>query len=293
MQILVPLLMIIHLGGSITFRLRALASVMISERAKDCVFVWKPENGRIEIPFYKLVHDSRILVLSELYSPASKIPYIRCEYRYNIPNDTKEIAIEGEVNFDDTKELSKEEFNSKIRDKLLSLKFAPLIRNNIEHYSKYIDNNTYGIHIRRGHKYVYMRNSVTYPTELFVNKIKKIIDNDSDAKFFIASDSQYEIEYIYSLFPERVLYVDIESCYGEGLPIDSGETFEGAARSLIELFLLSKTKRIVGSWNSGFTYAAALIGNKESENVSGMLNMTVDDCNLCKAVTNRKNLGIV
>jgi hypothetical protein len=107
-----------------------------------------------------------------------------------------------------------------------------------------------GLHIRRGDN----ANSSAYsPVDLFVNTIKAELEEDPDTRFFLASDSSVvEQELIRSFGKERILHR--QKVLNRGAK-------NGIIDAWIDLLLLSRCKKIYGSFYSSFSEIAARVGN--------------------------------
>ena len=109
--------------------------------------------------------------------------------------------------------------------------------------------NTIGIHIRRTDNIESIRQS---PLELFIEKMKKEIEQDPHVCFYLASDDKTVKEKLQLLFPNHII-------------TSSGNTLrnnlEGMKFAVTELFCLSKTNKIIGSHYSSYSHVAAQLGN--------------------------------
>jgi hypothetical protein len=121
----------------------------------------------------------------------------------------------------------------------------------IDSYTHFF-NNTIGIHIRRTDN----RKAIEYsPTEFFLAAIERLAHDDPQATFFLATDEPQEEKRILEAFPGRVI-------------IHKKRSFrrnEAAAiqDALIDLYTLSKCKKIIGSYWSSFSDVARALGNAE------------------------------
>ena len=132
-----------------------------------------------------------------------------------------------------------------------NFKPIPTIQKKIDEVSQKFPSNIIGVHIRRTDNIISINNS---PTELFIEKMKE----EKDASFYLASDSIQEKQSITNLFKDKIYSYD---CNLERSKAD------GIKDAVIELFLLSKTKKIYGSYNSSFSEIAAKIGKVEFKEV--------------------------
>ena len=118
-------------------------------------------------------------------------------------------------------------------------------RNNIK--------NCIGIHIRQG-DYLAGKDRIGFVSEesLFINRIKKLIEINPNERFFLCTDSEKTQEKFKELFGEKIIVFPKTNFDRLGVIF----TQEG----LIDLLLLSKTKRILGTYGSTFTEMAWWLG---------------------------------
>jgi hypothetical protein len=106
---------------------------------------------------------------------------------------------------------------------------------------------TYGLHIRRSDSKPSITNS---PDILFIDKINELLQLDPETNFFLATDDR-DVKTRFSLqFGERIITRD---------NIPSRNTVVGIQDALIDLYSLSRTKKIFGSFFSSFSDAASQI----------------------------------
>lgn len=106
--------------------------------------------------------------------------------------------------------------------------------------------NTIGVHIRRTDNSASIANS---PIEAFITRMEQEIERDSEVKFYVSTDSMEEKERLSSLFKSRVIT-------NQNIVL-SRRKKEGIKAAVIDLFLLGKTKKILGSFGSSFSEIAA------------------------------------
>jgi hypothetical protein len=142
-------------------------------------------------------------------------------------------------------------------DFIKSLKFKPEIQNKIKNISKSFNKNTVGIHIRRG-------DSSTSPwkdkfgisdNESFVIKINEEMEANPDCNFFLSTDCEDTNNYFVNKFPNLLWNKDKKFFKN----INHLESKPGQKDALIDLILLSKTKKIIGSNWSSFSYISSKI----------------------------------
>lgn len=113
--------------------------------------------------------------------------------------------------------------------------------------------NTFGLHIRRTDNTWAIESS---PLELFIEIIQKEINKCASSKFYISTDD-YETQcFIKEKFGEHIIVRDKE--YGR-------DNKDAMVDAVIDMWLLSKTKKIYGSFYSSFSEMAALIGGIKLE----------------------------
>lgn len=108
---------------------------------------------------------------------------------------------------------------------------------------------TIGIHIRRTDNVASLRES---PTELFIERIRQEIDKDPDVRFYLASDSDEDKYLLKKRFGHHIMT--------SGRPTDRNSV-KGMQDALVELFILSKTEKIIGSVKSSYSETAAQLSN--------------------------------
>lgn len=106
-----------------------------------------------------------------------------------------------------------------------------------------------GIHIRRGDNIQSQLKSGIIP---FIEKTKNILKDNPEQKFYLATDSLDVKEVFKYLFGSSIITSN---------PDYSRNTETGIKDALFEMFILSKSQRILGSYWSSFDGIAARIGN--------------------------------
>lgn len=128
------------------------------------------------------------------------------------------------------------------------------IADKIEYIVNKFGDQCIGIHIRRTDHEISKKFS---PKELFVQIINDEIKRSSDVKFYLATDDLATKIYFLDLFKEKI--VTNESQFF------TRKSKNGIESAVIDLYALSKTKKIYGSYWSSFSAAAASIGNIKLE----------------------------
>lgn len=117
----------------------------------------------------------------------------------------------------------------------------------VERIKQECGDNCVGVHIRRTDHKDCINNS---PTEAFIREMKK---ESEDTVFFVASDDAAERENLVKIFgKDRIKY-------NTAAELKRG-TLQGMEDAVIDLYMLSKTRKILGSDGSSFTDTAGMIG---------------------------------
>ncbi|MDF4222883.1 hypothetical protein PXC01_14865 [Maribacter sp. M208] len=117
--------------------------------------------------------------------------------------------------------------------------------------------NTFGLHIRRTDHTISKDISTT---DLFVDKIKKVLKDNKNASFFLSTDDQKTKAELQLQFENKILTNPVSN-YNRNHP-------DAIKDAVLDLYCLSNTKKIYGSHHSSFSQTAADIGGIEEETVS-------------------------
>jgi hypothetical protein len=112
-----------------------------------------------------------------------------------------------------------------------------------------------GVHVRRTDN----AKSIAFsPDELFLERMRLEVERRPTTRFYLATDSTDVKRTFRDAFGERIL--------SASAPI-SRRTEEGVQEAVVELYALARTSKILGSYWSTFSSAAAEIGGIELETV--------------------------
>lgn len=125
---------------------------------------------------------------------------------------------------------------------------TPEIQGMIDEMTRQFTSHTVGIHVRRTDNTMSIRES---PISCFVEFMEREIEKDAKATFYIASDDDEVKEFMRNKFSHRVLFSNIEL---------SRSSLSGMKLAVSELFALSKTSKILGSFYSSYSQIAAELG---------------------------------
>ena len=133
--------------------------------------------------------------------------------------------------------------------------FKPVlpISEKIEQIIKQFTAYTIGVHIRRTDH----TNSIQYsPIDLFINKMQAELDAKKDVTFFLSTDDPPTEKAIIAVFGPKVIIYEKER---------SRQTVKGMQDAVVDLYCLSRTNKILGSYWSSYTEIAAVFNNIELE----------------------------
>ena len=135
------------------------------------------------------------------------------------------------------------------RQYLKHLRPVKAIRENISLNVKSFTNKTIGIHIRRTDHYKAIEVS---PLENFIEKIRDDLAKDMNINYFLATDDMEVEKTLIGLFSNKIITYSKEY---------SRKNVKGMQDAVVDLYTLSATSKIYGSFNSSFSDMAARIGN--------------------------------
>jgi hypothetical protein len=131
----------------------------------------------------------------------------------------------------------------------------PLLRARIDELTRSFDAKTIGVHIRRTDNMIATARS---PDHLFVEAMTEAIEQDPESSFFLATDSPETKAKFLRRFGSRMRTQHLNR---------DRSTVEGVQDGVVELYALSKTRRILGSYWSSFSHTAAHIGGIKEHTV--------------------------
>lgn len=146
------------------------------------------------------------------------------------------------------------EVKNEILKNLKKIKPIKKIRNKISEFERKNDiKNCVGIHIRRG-DYLKGKDKLGFVSEdkSFIDRINELIKINPKENFFLCTDSEETQQKFKKLFGEKIITFTKTNFDRNGIIF----TQEG----LIDLLILSKTKRILGTYGSTYTEMAWWIG---------------------------------
>lgn len=125
----------------------------------------------------------------------------------------------------------------------------PFEQAEVDEVSQQFGVRTIGVHIRRTDNVNAIRFS---PTHAFVGAMKDCVKADPDVRFFLSTDSVETEHKLKAIFGGRLITRQRTI---------SRNTIDGMRDAIVDLFILSRTSRILGSYYSTFSETAASIGS--------------------------------
>lgn len=109
--------------------------------------------------------------------------------------------------------------------------------------------NTIGVHIRRTDNSLSIKNS---PLSLFCDAMQKEIDTCADTKFYVATDDAATKDELKQIFGDRILSIDTDC---------NRNSLQGMKEAVKEMWILSRTSKIYGSFYSSYSEVASQLSN--------------------------------
>ncbi|MBQ8361810.1 MAG: glycosyl transferase [Bacteroidaceae bacterium] len=256
--------------GGLGNRMRGIASAIhLAEKVEaDLLIVWFKDQGlncRFDELFQPLVHENVDITLREaafadkvlMDRPRKKNLFIPCIFqRIMFDSCLYELDIDGlranGFDFQDWASKAKKPyiasysnfFPNNEKKRLAIFKPTDELQARIEEVCSSFDGNTIGLHIRRTDHTVAIAQS---PTELFDNAILQF---EGKNNFYLATDSEEEKQHFKETFGDLITTSPTKAVRS---------TTEGIKDAVVELYVLSRTSRIIGSAQSTYSIAAAEI----------------------------------
>jgi hypothetical protein len=136
-----------------------------------------------------------------------------------------------------------------IEEELSQFRPSESIQNLINQQVSKYNNSAIGVHIRRTDNYISISKS---PVSLFINKIDEELKRNKDVKFYLATDDLKVEKELIDKFGSAIIV--------RKKVLNRNET-EGIIDALIDMYCLSKTRYIYGSYWSSFSRMSAMLGN--------------------------------
>jgi len=143
--------------------------------------------------------------------------------------------------------------SSVFRTNLFNLK--PNLIFKVEEETSAFDDDTIGIHIRRTDNALSIKQS---PLSLFEERMNKDLNTNPNMKFYVASDASDIKHYLKDCFKDKVILSN---------GVLERNTEAGILQAVVELYALSRTSKILGSYYSSFSVMASNLGSISMETI--------------------------
>jgi len=250
--------------GGLSNRIKCLISskILSKEKHRELRLYW-PKDNSCNVQFEDLFENR----ISKIEKEDLRKILKRKNFSINEMEKNKKFWLIDDPEF---KLISKNAINFKfeevpkdVRTKILSnLKNLKVNSELLNKVSKFYKNNfskeTIGVHIRkRDFKNLSSGIGNISSDRLFIDEIKKEINENPKANFFISSDEKKIVEVLNSIFKEKIISYPKKTSRREE---------EGAVKeALIENLLLSKCKKIIGTYGSTFSELAWYFGEGKAK----------------------------
>lgn len=174
-----------------------------------------------------------------LIDNAKFIAFLRREVRFRVREIPKKL---------------REEFIKCLRKIEIKKEFLKIAKDFSSRFDKY----TIGIHIRKGdYKILKCDSAKISNDELYIEIMKKELKENPNTNFFLATEEEETEKKFKYIFKDKIIiYLKKTKARGD----------EGAVKeALIDFLLLSKTKKIYGTFESTFSQLASLFGGNKLE----------------------------
>lgn len=123
---------------------------------------------------------------------------------------------------------------------------AKEVQNRIDSFKEKLGKSSIGVHIRRTDNLPSIGKS---STESFISSMKEALSSDPDTVFYLATDDLKEEALLREQFPDKILSNQERDL--------SRNSIAGIQDAMVDLYCLSSTNKIIGSYFSSFTDIAA------------------------------------
>ena len=121
----------------------------------------------------------------------------------------------------------------------------------IKEYTLQFSTNTIGVHIRRTD---HIKAMAAYSVEDYVSEMDGLLNENPEIKFYLATDDEGVKRKITDKFGDRIITQQTRL---------SRSDYEGMVGSVVDLWVLSATQKIIGSYGSSYSELAAELGGIE------------------------------
>jgi hypothetical protein len=262
-------MLVIEPLGGLCNRMRALdAAISLAQATQQQLYViWVLDsslNSRLEDLFdlpnriHQVIYINRHKKVELIKRKLLKLPFIASgRYLYDIDHSIQDLLLKEEQDMGDIfKNFFRKErfvyictgyrFYPSARP-FTQFRATQLLQQRIDRLSSDF-NQVVGVHIRRTDNIDSIRYS---PTSWFVQRMQQEVRRNPLVKFFLATDSLPEEDYIKDLFPGKII-VNPKSSLDRNDPAAIRD-------AVVDLYCLARTQKLIGSYFSSFTETASEI----------------------------------
>lgn len=144
----------------------------------------------------------------------------------------------------------------RIRKHLACLEPVPEVQQRVSELTSMLGGESLGIHIRAGEDVRFLSDG-NVTAEQFLTATGQLAAELPEVKFYVASDSAAAVARFIERYGDRVI-----TAGGPAAPVKrrNAATVEGVREALIDLLVLGRTRRILGTYFSSFSWLAAVAG---------------------------------
>lgn len=264
--------------GGLCNRMRAIDScIALSEEIKQPLTVYWMKNAMLNCGFHDLfepIPPSVALIKDMNSRPLRTRNAKKLKYKFIRPvfNSFQRLYFDKVILIQDFLALNKKKFDFRLlqhyKNVLLESHlrffhndqqpmyrhFQPLqaIEQKIQDTTQYFSKDTIGVHIRRADNKHAIDHS---PLELFIQVMQKEVELNPETNFFVATDSTSVKTSLIEIFADKIIIANDKA--GER------NTKDGMVDAMVDLYSLSRTKKVLGSHWSSFSHTAAHISGIE------------------------------
>ncbi len=248
--------------GGLSGRLRCIINaIFLSEKTNRKIILYWEKNSACNSSFINLFDETFEEISKENLRGILKKNNFQILKDIKKVKKNKKFIIIGDIGLLGENQKFKISDNQK-KDILRILKRIKIIKSIKKEAENFIKKNfseeVIGIHIRKG-DFKFIKNNVGHVSsdEKFIEEIKKEAELNKKVKFFLATEEKETEEKFKKIFGSKLFVYPKKTTFREQ---------EGSVKeALIELLILSRCKKILGSFGSTFTEFAWLFGECNPE----------------------------
>lgn len=173
-----------------------------------------------------------------------------------------EIKTDNRFTFESGMDVYSIEFNQRLHKYLNYLTPVEHIQEKARKIWQTLNQHTVGVHIRSGLGEAGFNEKSDVSLKQFSQRMNALTEQDSRINYYVASDSVTSFAYIEQNGNKSIKCLDDYMEHSPPIRLDDSESVQIA---LVEILVLARTRRIIGSYYSSFSQYASLLGNIELE----------------------------